>query len=147
MTSSHTFHKILPYDPNVLFDLVADVEHYPQFVPGWVAARVIGRQGDIYETDQVVRIGGLSQRFRSHTTLDRPRLIEIRSDPGEAVDFHIVWTFEQLPEHHCDAGVLVEVNMRLGILDRIARSFSRQALKSMVDAFERRATHQTSAAS
>ncbi len=136
--SSQSVHHILPFDPEVLFDLVADVERYPDFVPGWLAARVVKRDGNAYETDQVVRIAGIRHRFRSRTVLERPRRIEILSDDRFA-QFHIVWTFDETTPHHCDAGILVEVLVRARALDPLARAFSADAMRTMVEAFEKRA--------
>ena len=46
----------LPYSPEQLFDLAADVERYPEFLPWWVAARVRKREGNVYYTDQIIAI-------------------------------------------------------------------------------------------
>ena len=63
---------VLPYTREQLFDLAADVERYPDYLPWWAAARVRKRDGNVYCTDQVIRFGPLRQRFGSRTVLRRP---------------------------------------------------------------------------
>jgi hypothetical protein len=49
--------RLLPYSPEQLFDLAADVERYPRFLPWWIAARVKTREGNVYYTDQDLAFG------------------------------------------------------------------------------------------
>jgi hypothetical protein len=72
----------LPYSPKQLFDLAADVERYPDFVPWWVAARVWKREGNVYYTDRVIGFAMVRKRFRSKTILHRPERIDVTSTDG-----------------------------------------------------------------
>ena len=62
---SHEAQCELAYKPEQLFDLVADVECYPEFLPWWVASRIRKREGNVYYSDQVVGFGVFRERFGS----------------------------------------------------------------------------------
>ncbi|WP_425482693.1 type II toxin-antitoxin system RatA family toxin [Chelativorans xinjiangense] len=61
--TSYSFERVLPYDSEVLFDIAADVEQYPEFLPSWKAARITRREGNTYWTDQTIGLGPLRARF------------------------------------------------------------------------------------
>ncbi len=69
IVTSHKVSRVLPYEREQVFDLVADVERYPDFLPWWVAVRVSQRDGEVYYTDQVVRFGLIRERFSSKPVL------------------------------------------------------------------------------
>src|SRR5258705_492093 len=67
------------HTPAQIFDLVADVEQYPAFVPWVMAARVVRRQGTTVWTDLTMGSSFLSKRFTTVASLDRPVRIEVNS--------------------------------------------------------------------
>src|SRR5664279_3531956 len=89
----------LRYTPPQLFDLVADVENYPKFLPGLVAVRVFRRQEDTMWIDMTIGLSIFEGRFTSKALLDRPRRIEISSDDPLFNEFHQRWTFEEAPDN------------------------------------------------
>jgi coenzyme Q-binding protein COQ10 len=50
----HTEKRFLPYSAEQLFDLVADIERYPEFLPWCVGARILRRDGDVLKADVIV---------------------------------------------------------------------------------------------
>ena len=81
-----------------LFDLVADVESYPEFLPFWREARIVRREHDVYYTQQSIGIGPLSDRFQTKTCLESPRHILVTPHRAERLfnRFHIEWHFERI---------------------------------------------------
>lgn len=77
-----------------VFDLVADVEGYPEFLPLWRDAEVYRRDGDIYYTEQEVGLGRISERFRTRTHLVRPLHIKVTSEDDRFDEFFIRWDFD-----------------------------------------------------
>ncbi len=135
----YTVERVLPYSAEGLFDLVADVERYPGFVPWWVAARVSNRSTRTYRTDQVLRIGLIRARFSSTTTLHRPHRIDVTSTDRPFRAFHLVWRFEPIGGERCrvvlDAELELRSRMLAGLVERVLSGFP----EAIVDAFERRA--------
>src|ERR1700742_3791039 len=66
----HSERKVLPFTPKQLFDLVADVPRYPEFLPWCIAARVKRRESETVEIDEVaIGFGPLHEKFVSRVTL------------------------------------------------------------------------------
>ena len=109
--SSHEVHCALAFTPEQLFDLAADVERYPEFLPWWVAVRVRRREGNVYYTDQVVGLAMVRQRFRSEAILLRPERIDVHSTDGPFRSLHLTWLFDPLPDNGCQASLAVDLEL------------------------------------
>ena len=70
--------RIVPYGPGQMWDLVADVGCFPQFLPWCVDARVRQRTGTLQITDITVGFGPFRESFRSRCALQRPQSIRVR---------------------------------------------------------------------
>ena len=131
--------RSLPYAPTVLFDLAADLEQYPQFVPGWLSAQIYYRGADVCMAEQAVGFGPMRIRFKSMAQLQRPERIEITSDDSQFRHFHLQWRFEPVRGGKCRAALLVELELRSrflqGWLERAGPGTAAEVLR----AFERRA--------
>lgn len=132
--------------PDQLFDLVLDVESYPRFVPWWEAARVVKREPPpapdapgLYETDQVVSLKVVRQRFRSRTTFVRPDWIEVRAADGLFKAFLLRWCFRPLGDQDCEIDLAVDFQFRSRHLSRFASALSGEAVKMLIHAFEHEA--------
>ena len=138
---SHRERRHLSYTAPQLFELVADVERYPEFIEWFVAVRVRRREGNILEVDQVVRFKGLRARFATRAVLDRPRRIEITSDEAPFKRFEQLWTFAPSPE----TGAIVEyastLELRSSLAQHAMQAFfdERRVAEATIDAFARRA--------
>ncbi len=69
---SHSEQQVLPYAPEQLFDLVAAIEKYPEFLPWCRAARVIARGEGECTAELVISFKHMSERYTSRVTLERP---------------------------------------------------------------------------
>jgi len=80
---THAERRVLPYTPHEMFELVAAIDRYPEFLPWCVASRVIRREGDVVWADMVIGFRLFRERFTSRVTLDRPKLcIDVAYDHG-----------------------------------------------------------------
>lgn len=131
--------RVLAYSCERLFDLVIDVERYPEFLPWWVGATVIRREGNAYCTDQVVGSGIFRRRFRTRTAFDRPRRIDVKASGGLFRHFTVCWAFDPAPQGGCRVGLRVELEFRGRLLHRLFWVASRRELGRTIDAFEARA--------
>ena len=75
---THAEERVLPYTPEQLFALVADVERYPEFLPWCVGARIKKRQPDLIVADLIIGFRMFRERFTSRVSLDRPERIDPR---------------------------------------------------------------------
>lgn len=84
----------LPYRPDQMFDLVADVERYPEFLKEYRAVRIRLRAGNILHVDQVIGLAAIELTLSAVATLRRPESIIVRSRQGLLGDMEIRWRFE-----------------------------------------------------
>ncbi len=114
--ASHEVHRLLGYTAEQVFDLVADVDRYPEFLPWWLEARIRERDGDVYYTDQVVGFGPIRERFGSRTTLKRPERIEVTSSDRPFQHFQLVWRFTSVSGTGCRVDLKADIEFRSPIL-------------------------------
>ena len=139
--SAHSVRRLLSVPPPQLFDIAADVERYPEFVPWCAAARITRKEGGVYYTDQVMRLAVLRQRFLTKTVMDRPTRIDVTSDDPVFREFHIAWTFDPAPGDRCDVSLSVRFELRDPTIQRLMALFIPGMPKRLVAAFEQRARH------
>jgi coenzyme Q-binding protein COQ10 len=131
--------RVLPYRPEQLFDLAADVERYPEFLRWWMTARVRREGVNTYYTDQTLGLGPLRVRFRSKTVLQRPEQIEVTSNEAPFRRFRLGWIFEPPPGTACRVSLTAELDFRAPLLERIVGRALSAAIADIIGAFEARA--------
>ena len=134
----HTEKRFLPYTPEQLFDLVADVGHYQDFLP-WVAATRIREDDETgMVADLIVGFGALKETFTSRVKKDRPRQIDIDYIEGPLKHLHNHWKFRAVPGGS-EVDFCVDFAFRNRIFEALAGQMFDRALRRMINAFEERA--------
>ena len=129
----------LPYSAEQMFDLVADVGRYPEFLP-WVAAtRVRSNDGDVMVADMLVGFKAIREKFTSKVALDRPDNLRVQYIDGPLRDLDNRWTFRDLPEGGCEIDFCVDFAFKNKIFEALAGQYFDRAFRKMVAAFETRA--------
>jgi coenzyme Q-binding protein COQ10 len=123
------------FDCQQMFDLVADVERYPDFVPGWRRVDVRRGTGKTMEVHQVVQVAGFNFAFDSSTTLDPPRRITIAADKGMFDLFEIDWQFQGCAGG-CSVTLHIRVAMRNKILEAVLAPLLAQQQREIMRSFE-----------
>lgn len=138
---TYSTEEYLPYTAEQMFDLVADVESYPAFLPWCVAARVNERLegGEVVIAQLVVRFKMFQERYTSRVELDwEKREISVSVIQGPFSHLQNEWKFTPQGE-----GVLVDFDIdftfRSVILNKTIGIMFGDACKKMVDAFRKRA--------
>jgi coenzyme Q-binding protein COQ10 len=129
----------LPYSAEQMFDLVADVGRYAEFLPWVIATRVRSNSETEMVADMVVGFKSLRESFTSRVAKDRPRTIKVHYVDGPLSDLDNVWIFSALDEHTCEIDFLVEFTFRNRLFEKIAGQYFDKAFRRMVQAFEQRA--------
>lgn len=91
---THSETRFLPYTPDQLFDLVADVEDYPKFLPWCIALRVRERADDVIRAEMVVGFKMLREKFVSEVTLSPKTGIDVRYLDGPFRYLENRWRFQ-----------------------------------------------------
>ncbi|MEO7654502.1 MAG: type II toxin-antitoxin system RatA family toxin [Sphingomicrobium sp.] len=134
----HSETKFLPYSPEQLFELVADVGSYDQFLPWVVAVRVRSSSEQETVADLVVGFNAFKERFTSRVVKDRPGKICVDYIEGPLKFLHNEWTFDPV-----SGGTSVDFSVDFAFRNRLFESLAGQmfdrALRRMTGAFEQRA--------
>jgi|SRR5580698_4244223 coenzyme Q-binding protein COQ10 len=128
-----------------MFDLVADVEHYPQFVPLCRSLEVRkrtedGEGRDVIVADMTVAYKLIRENFTSRVTLDRPKLqilVEYLEGPFQKMNNR--WSFRPEDEHACEVEFFISYEFRSRTLGMLMGTVFDAAFRRFAAAFERRA--------
>jgi coenzyme Q-binding protein COQ10 len=98
----------LPYSPGQMFDLVADIERYPEFLDEYRQAIIRSRKGNTLEVEQVIALPIINLTLKAIATLMRPESIVVRSSQSLLGEMEISWKFSAITQ-----GARVDFNMSL----------------------------------
>jgi coenzyme Q-binding protein COQ10 len=129
----------LPYSAEQMFDLVADVARYGEFLPWVVATRIKSDSESEMVADMLVGFKALREKFTSKVLKQRPLEIEVIYLNGPLKDLDNTWKFRDLPEGGCEIDFCVEFAFRNRIFEALAGQYFDRAFRKMVGAFEARA--------
>ncbi|MCR8549724.1 type II toxin-antitoxin system RatA family toxin [Salipiger sp. P9] len=141
---THSETKHLPYSAQQMYDLVADVASYPQFLPWTAAARIRSREEhadhEVMLADLVISFKVFRERFGSRVTL-WPGENRIDTEYLDGPFRHMIskWRFEDSAEGGVDVHFFVDFEFKNRILQGAAGMFFYEAMQRIVRAFERRA--------
>jgi coenzyme Q-binding protein COQ10 len=135
---THAEKRVLPYTPEQLFALVADVERYPEFLPWCLAARIKERRPDLMVADMIIGFRMFRERFTSRVALDPPSRIDVTYAEGPFRRLRNHWVFERVPGG-CRIDFYVDFEFRSRLLQRMIEALFNEAVRRMVGAFEKRA--------
>lgn len=135
----HVENRVLPHTPEQMFELVADVGSYPEFLPWCVGARVVKEERGLVVADLLIGFKMFRERFRSNVQLDRDRRridVDYIEGPMRYLENH--WTFHQHTEG-CEVHFHVDFEFRSRLLRHAIEPLFHEAVRRMVMAFEARA--------
>ncbi|AWJ87579.1 MULTISPECIES: type II toxin-antitoxin system RatA family toxin [Azospirillum] len=136
---THAEKKVLPYTPEQMYRLVADVEKYPEFLPWCLAARIRRREGDVMFADLVIGFKMVRERFTSRVELDEAnRRINVQYTEGPFQYLNNHWIFTPHEGGVC-VDFYVDFEFRSKMLQKIMGVLFNEAVRRMVQAFETRA--------
>lgn len=137
---THAEKRLLPYTPEQLYVLVAEVERYPEFLPWCLAARIRKREGTTFWADLVIGFKMIRERFTSRVKLspgERRIDVEYTDGPFKYLNNH--WIFEPRPDGQCEIDFYVDFEFKNRMLQGLMTVLFDEAVRRMVNAFEARA--------
>jgi len=135
----HTEKRDLPYTPEQVFDLVADVKSYQDFLPWIAAVRIRSDSETEMIADLVVGFRALKETFTSRVHKRRPDEIKIDYVEGPLKYLHNSWKFTPDGRGGTIVEFCVDFAFRSRIFETIAGQMFDRALRRMIGAFEDRA--------
>lgn len=135
----HQETRLLPYSAEQMFDLVADIERYPEFIPWCAEARILSRDKKAVLVDMFVGTKLFHEKFTTEAVLERPKAITVHYRSGPLSHLSNAWTFKAKTKKSCEISFHVDFDFRAPFLRAAMNIFFDKALKKMVAAFEARA--------
>ena len=142
---THAEKRHLPYTSQQMFDLVADVERYPEFVPLCKSLKIRQRMPqpdgtEIVVADMTVAFKLVREAFTSRVTLDRANLkILVEYLQGPFSNLENRWTFEPKSEADCEVGFYLAYEFKSRMLAILMGTMFDAAFQRFAAAFEKRA--------
>ena len=122
-----------------MYDLVVDIERYPEFLPWCLEARITERQPQLIKADLVIGYKAIRETFSSLVTLEPGRRISVSYISGPLTKLTNEWSFEPAGRKQCNITFFVDFRFRSLLLSRLMDMFFDVAFRRMVAAFETRA--------
>ena len=128
----------LPHSAEAMFDLVADVGRYAEFVPWISAVRVRSNSATESVADLLVGFKALREKFTSRVVKERPRTIYVDYLDGPLKYLRNEWRFVPTADG-CEIDFTVDFQFKSRVFEALAGQVFDQALRRMINAFETRA--------
>jgi coenzyme Q-binding protein COQ10 len=129
----------LPFTCAQVFDMAADIERYPDFLPWWISASIIRREANTRYVEQTVGRGMVCVRFASKAVLRRPERIDITSSDLPFRQFELSVAVLPAAQPGCSLRIAAKVELRSGFLQQILRRVLARSIDEVAAAFEARA--------
>jgi coenzyme Q-binding protein COQ10 len=135
----HAERRVIRHSPQELYDLVADVRSYPQFLPWCMAARIRHEDRHRLAADLIIGFQMFRERFTSHVDLDPEHLeIDVKYAEGPFKYLTNKWRFLHHPDG-CEIDFYVDFEFNSRLLQSVIETLFTEAVRRMVKAFEDRA--------
>lgn len=134
----HEERRTLPYSPDELYALVADVARYPEFLPWCVGARILKRTDSEIWADLMIGFKMFRETFTSRVRLN-PGVIEVEYVKGPLKHLTNRWEFLPADNGHCTIDFLVDFEFKNHLFEKLVGALFTEAVHRMVRAFEKRA--------
>ena len=137
--TTHAEQRLIRHSPEQLFDLVADVRRYPEFLPWCLASRIRKQTDTALVADLIIGFQVFKEQFTSHVQMDKKHLI-IKVEYAEGPFKYLTneWKFIEHPDG-CMIDFHVDFEFKSRLLQTVIESLFTEAVKRMVSAFETRA--------
>ncbi|QDP18594.1 type II toxin-antitoxin system RatA family toxin [Sphingomonas xanthus] len=134
----HSETRFLPYTPEQLFELVADVGRYDEFLPWVSAVRIRSNSETEMVADLIVGFNAFKERFTSRVTKQRPSQVCVDYIEGPLKYLKNEWRFDPA-EGGTNVYFSVDFAFRSRLFETLAGQMFDRALRRMTGAFEQRA--------
>ncbi len=135
----HAERRRSAYSAQQLFDLVIDVEKYPEFLPWCLGAAITARHEGGFEADLVIGYRVLRADYRSRITCERPSRVDVELVRGPFRHLTNQWLFCDLRDGNSEITFVVDFEFRSPVFSKAMTPLFGTVVQRMVREFERRA--------
>ena len=136
----HSEKRRLPYPPEVLYAIVADVDRYPEFLPWILTANILKKTDKGFIADLTVGYKFFQETYRSEVMLTPPSRVDIRYMKGPFKHLENYWIFNPAPGNTVQVDFFIDFEFQSSFFQDMIQSVSTSAVSKMITAFETRAS-------
>lgn len=130
---------LVPYSKAQMFDLVADVARYPEFMP-WCGGTVVHQHDEhSMEASITISLAGIKQTFTTRNEHDYPNLITVNLVDGPFSQLKGTWAFHELDADACKVAYTMEYAFASRALAAVVGPIFNRIATSFIDSFTQRA--------
>ncbi len=130
---------LLPYTPQEMFDIVSDIESYPDFLPWCREARILSREFDEVRARIGFSVSGLNRSFTTRNRHQVNKIIEMHLVDGPFRRLEGCWQFDRLGDAGCKISLFLEYDFESRMVGMVIGPVFNQIAGTLVDAFQNRA--------
>lgn len=132
--------EIVPHTPQQMFDLVIDIEHYPDFLPWCVRCRKSRQQPRQFVAEMTFSIKGISDTFYTLDKIDPGKKVEVNLISGPFNYLVNVWQFTPAPNGGTSIDFMIDFRFKSRLMDLTIGGIFAHASRQMISAFRKRAS-------
>ena len=136
---THAEKRVLPHTAEQMFDLVADVARYDEFLPWCTGVRIFKRNGDTFYADLIIGYKVLREKFTSKVELSSPDQITVTYITGPMKYLHNRWRFIDNGDGTSTIDFYIEFEFRSRLFEKLVGKVFGEIVNRMVGAFVDRA--------
>ena len=136
---THAEKRVLPYSKEQLFNLVAQVDKYPEFLPWCLGCRVKSRTDEEVVADMIIGFKVFREGFTSRVHPNKPDRVDVKYENGPFKYLENHWTFNDMGDGKTEIDFYVDFEFRSRILQAAIGAVFNEAVRRMISAFEQRA--------
>ena len=132
--------KIINYNANDLFNIVLDIESYPEFIPWCSNAEIISKKKNNLVADLIIRYKYFNETFRSYVYFHKKDLIiNVKYTEGPLKFLKTNWNFKKISKDKTEIIFDIDIKFKFSFFNNLLKSFFNMIESKMIKAFEKRA--------
>ena len=130
---------LVKYSAQQMYDLVCDIDAYPQFLPWCGGSRILKCDGDVIDAELLIAKGGFKKAFSTRNRVENARKMTISLLNGPFTHLEGAWNFTPLREDACKISLDLEFDMPGKLANLAFGAVFNQICNTMVSSFTSRA--------
>ena len=131
---------VLPFSAKQLYEIVIDVESYPDFLPWCLSSRIVKKFDDSnFDAELTVGYKAIDEKYISRIKAEYEKKIISKAISGPFKSLDSSWYFKNIDKKQCRVDFMIEYQFKSFFLDKVMGSLFKKATIKMLDAFELRA--------
>ena len=137
----YSIKKKINYSNKQMFNLISDVEKYPEFLPWCKSTNIYNKSNDIFYSDMEIGFKLIKENFTSKVTLVKSKKIYSEAISGPFRKMNNIWVIDYISDKECEINLSIDFEFKSFMLQNIIGKLLENASKKMIIAFENRANY------